>query len=474
MPSTERPDTHASERGVEHTPDAAPDAAPDRDDLLAAVEDGSVNRCREWLDRSDRANTIQTVSNLPDSDRAALVGLLDAEDAVDLLSMLPGNQVIDTIIELDAEKAAGIIQELSSDERADLIRSLDTEDAEAILTRLDEPMVADIRRLAAYDDDRAGSLMLSEYLAFRETDTVRELLADIEHNAEQYAGYNIQYTYVVDSAGLLHGVLPLRNVILARRATPVREVMIANPVSVVDTATLDEVREVFREYSFLGLPVVDAAGRLVGVIEASDVARADVEEADERYRQSQGIVGGEELRSMPLLLRSRRRLAWLSANIVLNIIAASMIALHQDTLEAVIALAVFLPIISDMSGCSGNQAVAVTMRELTLGVTRPKDLVRVLFKEVSLGLINGSVLGILIGTVAYLWKGSIVLSCVVGASLAFNTIIAVCIGGLVPLVLKRFKADPALASGPILTTITDMCGFFIVLTLASMVLTSLV
>jgi magnesium transporter len=298
-------------------------------------------------------------------------------------------------------------------------------------------------------------------------------LADIERNADQYADYNIQYTYVVDSDARLVGVLPLRNVILARRATPVREVMITDPIAVLDTATLDEVRLEFREHPFLGYPVVDTQRRLVGVIEASDVAKADIEEADKRYRQSQGIVGGEELRSMPLILRSRRRLAWLSANIVLNIAAASMIAIHQDTLEAVIALAVFLPIISDMSGCSGNQAVAVTMRELTLGVTRPRDAVRVLFKEVSLGLINGSALGLLIGGVAYLWKGNLFLSGVVGISLAINTVIAVCIGGLVPLLLKRFKADPALASGPILTTVTDMCGFFIVLTLASMVLTSL-
>ena len=323
---------------------------------------------------------------------------------------IPEAQVVNAIEELDAPVAAGIIGELASDERADLIRALDEEDAEAILTQIDLVVADDIRRLAAYDEDAAGSLMLTEYLAFPESATVRELLADIERNAERYGDYNIQYTYIVDAAGVLRGVLPLRSVILAPRSTPVRDIMIANPIRVADSAGLDEVRAIFREHAFLGLPVVDSAGRLVGVIEAGDVTRADMEEADEVYRQSQGIVGGEELRSMPLLLRSRRRLAWLSANIVLNILAASMIALHQDTLEAVIALAVFLPIISDMSGCSGNQAVAVTMRELTLGVTRPRDALRVFIKEASLGLVNGTALGLLIGGVAYLWKGNIVLS----------------------------------------------------------------
>ncbi|MCA9298424.1 MAG: magnesium transporter, partial [Phycisphaerales bacterium] len=303
--------------------------------------------------------------------------------------------------------------------------------------------------------------------------TVRDVLQSIEANATEYADYNIQYSYVVDEQRRLRGVLPLRKLILARRATPVSEVMVRDPVSILDTMPLDEVRSLFRDYTFIGLPVVDGDGRLLGVVERRAVKSFEAEEAEDVYRQSQGIVGGEEIRSMPLIVRSRRRLAWLSVNILLNMVAASVIALHQDTLEAAIALAVFLPIISDMSGCSGNQAVAVSMRELTLGVTRPREIWRVLLKEGSVGIINGIVLGLLVGGVAWLWKGNLVLSAVVGASLALNTLVAVCIGGSVPLVLKSFRTDPALASGPILTTITDMCGFLIVLTLASMVLTSL-
>lgn len=445
----------------------------DRDALVDAIDAIDSAACESWLNQAQSDDIIHALAQLTDEQRSSLLGILGSESAADLLDFMPDSHAIDAIEDLHASVAADIVEQLPSDKRASLVRSLGAENAEAILAELEADVAEDVRRLAAYDDDTAGSIMLTEYLAFADSLTVRELLAEIEGNADAYADYNIQYTYVVDSMGGLVGVLPLRNVILAKRATPVRDVMISDPIAVLDTSSLDDVRREFREHPFLGFPVVDTKRRLVGVIEASDVARADIEDADERYRQSQGIVGGEELRSMPLLLRSRRRLAWLSANIVLNILAASMIALHQDTLEAVIALAVFLPIISDMSGCSGNQAVAVTMRELTLGVTRPRDAARVLFKEVSLGLINGTALGILIGGVAYLWKGNLVLSGVVGVSLALNTVIAVCIGGLVPLLLKKFKADPALASGPILTTVTDMCGFFIVLTLASMVLTSL-
>ncbi len=170
---------------------------------------------------------------------------------------------------------------------------------------------------------------------------------------------------------------------------------------------------------------------------------------------------------MPTLLRARRRLSWLSINIVLNIIAASVIALYEETLAAVIALAVFLPIVSDMSGCSGNQAVAVSLRELTLGITKPIDVARVWFKEVGVGVVNGVALGLLLAFAAFMWKGNPFLGLVVGAALATNTVIAVSLGGTVPLLLKRLGVDPAVASGPILTTVTDMVGFFLVLSFAA-------
>jgi magnesium transporter len=155
---------------------------------------------------------------------------------------------------------------------------------------------------------------------------------------------------------------------------------------------------------------------------------------------------------------------------VLNIVAASVIAYYQDTLSAAIALAVFLPMISDMSGCSGNQAVAVSVRELSLGLVRPEELRHVFLKECSLGVLNGLCLGLLLGGAALLWKGNPWLGLVVGGALAVNTLVAVCLGGLLPLALKRMRLDPALVSGPLLTTVTDMVGFFLVLSFATAIL----
>jgi magnesium transporter len=308
--------------------------------------------------------------------------------------------------------------------------------------------------------------MVTEILSFPEMATVQKVVDDLRANAARYSSFNIQYIYVTDSEDRLLGVLKIRDLLLSDPDTALRSLVQGDPVTVDHQAPLEELQDVFQRNRFLGLPVVDE-GRLVGVVRRSAVEQAVAERTARQFRLVQGIIGGEEVRSMPVRVRSGRRLAFLSANIVLNVVAASVIVYFEDTLAQLIALAAFLPIISDMSGCSGNQAVAVSMRELALGLVRPKEVVRVLVKEMQVGLLNGAALGLLLGLVSWVWRGNPTLGIVVGAALALNTIVAVSIGGSVPLLLKGFGVDPALASGPILTTVTDICGFFFALGFAA-------
>ena len=294
-----------------------------------------------------------------------------------------------------------------------------------------------------------------------------KVTTDMAANADKYRDYDVQYAYVQGSSLQLVGVLRLRDLLLAPRGQRVADLMIRDPLSVPDTATLEELLELFDAHSFLGAPVVNEKGQLQGVVHRAAVDYAVGERHDSDYLKSQGIVGGEEIRSMTLWRRASRRLSWLSINMMLNLIAATVLSAHQDTLSSVIALAVFLPVLSDMSGCSGNQAVAVSLRELSLGLVRHNEILRVLSKELAVGLMNGFVLGSLLAVIAWVWQGNAVLGLVVGGALTINTLVAVCVGGAVPLVLKRFNIDPAVASGPLLTTATDLCGFIIVLTFAS-------
>lgn len=316
-------------------------------------------------------------------------------------------------------------------------------------------------------------VMVKEYLAFDQDLLVADVLRDMEQKAEEYGDYDVQYTYAIDTVGNLTGVLRLRDLVLAPRQKPISELIIKDPVSVFGDEPLQALHDLFEDHAFIGIPVVDGGGRLLGIVLRDAVRRAENRVAEETFLESTGIIGGEELRSMSFFRRAGRRLSWLSINILLNVAAASVIALYQDTLSAVIVLAVFLPIISDMSGCSGNQAVAVSIRELTLGVIRPRDVMRVFWKEGVIGVINGFVLGLLLGGIAFVWKGNISLGMVVCAALMANTLLAVLLGGAIPLVLRGLKQDPALASGPILTTVTDMCGFFLVLSLATAYLSKL-
>jgi magnesium transporter len=302
--------------------------------------------------------------------------------------------------------------------------------------------------------------------------TVREVVDDLTGDAIDYQLLTVHYIYVVVKEKKLKGVIRLRDLVFADPTKKIGE--FATPALTVAPDTgLNELEDFFDKHDIAAVPVVDDRRFLLGIVRRRAVLEAIAERAEADHLKAAGIIGGDELRSMPVLIRSRRRLAWLSVNIGLNILAASIIAAYEDTLTAVIALAVFLPIVSDMSGCSGNQAVAVSMRELTLGAALPKDVLRVWRKEAVVGLINGIALGMLLGAAAWAWKGNLVLGLVVGGALAANTIVAVSIGGTVPLLLRRLNFDPAVASGPLLTTVTDMCGFFLLLSIASQVLPSL-
>jgi magnesium transporter len=438
--------------------------------LIAAKDTDGARTLLAGLGPFEMARTI---SRLTTDDQTRLLGLLGPGEAAAVLSEVPDTQAADLIEQLPAKNAAAILDEIRSDDQADLLAQLPKSDARAILQEMSPEEASDARRLLQYPEDTAGGLMITEYLSYPGNRTVGEVIADLESKRESYADYSVQYLYVLGEDGTLEGVLRLRDLIFSTARARLREVMIRNPLTIGVHASLDEVGQFFDRNAFVGAPIVDERGRLVGVVRRSAVEEADSERAVRHFLGVSGIVRGEEFRSMPLLGRSGRRLSWLMINIVLNIIAASVIALYTDTLAAVIALAVFLPMISDMSGCSGNQAVAVSLRELTLGLVKPTELLRVVGKEITVGVINGVILGLALGGVALLWKGSPYLGLVVGAALAANTMVAVCLGGALPLLLRRLKLDPALVSGPVLTTVTDMCGFFVVLSLATLLLPKL-
>lgn len=437
------------------------------------LQDGATTEQIEAaLEGLDSAELLHTVFSLSPDDQRALLSVLSPEMTTSLVEELPDTHVADLIEDMPPSEAAEIVDGLASDHRADVLGELDDDDAAAIIAELDEEHASEARELIAYPQDQAGGLMMTEFAAYPMASTVREVVDDLTSGEREYSLLTVHYIYVVIRKRRLKGVIRIRDLVFANPDIKIGQ--ITKPaLSVPPDATIDDLEDFFDEHDIAAVPVIDARDNLLGIVRRRSLLEALAERAESDNLKSAGIIGGDELRSMPILLRSRRRLAWLTVNIGLNIIAASVIAAYEDTLTAVITLAVFLPIVSDMSGCSGNQAVAVSMRELTLGAAVPKDVLRVLRKEAIVGIINGVALGLLLGLVAWAWKGNPTLGLVVGGALAANTVIAVCIGGTVPLILRRFKYDPAVASGPLLTTVTDVCGFFLLLSIASLVLPAL-
>lgn len=440
------------------------DTAPEKS-LQEAVEAANEQQVVEIVESISSQEALRQASLMKADDRDQMISMLTPEAAAELIEEAPASMAASMIKDLDSSVAAKIMEELQTDTQADIVNELKEKNAEDILFEMDYETAENVRELSQYDPDTAGGLMELEAFTFAADDTVGTVLKSMIAGDDEFERHRGQHPYILDESGKLLGVVSLRGLLRSKRAVLLADIM-TPAISIRPEASQDELAGLFDQNPFLGMPVVDDQGVLLGIVSRIGLAEAELERVEQESLSRQQV--GDELRSMPTLLRSRRRLAWLSSNIVLNIIAASVISAYEETLAALIAIAVFLPMVSDMSGCSGNQAVGVSMRELSIGLTRPKDLFHVLRKELSVGIINGIVLGILIGIVAWVWKDNAYLGLVIGLALSVNTLIAVSIGGTVPLILKHFGIDPAVASGPLLTTVTDMAGFFLVLSLATL------
>lgn len=433
------------------------------------IDEGDDERLDAFLRTMSGTEVLRALFRLSEDEQRTLLLAVPPASAADIIEDVPDEHAADLLEGLPAADVALILDEMAPDEQADVLAAVEESELDAILEEMSDENSETARELLTYDPEVAGGLMVRECLRYGPAATASHVLGEVISGIRDMPRQILQHAYVIDAHGMLLGVVRLRDLVSKPGHTRLQECL--RPAGVVNhEMPLELLRVCFEETEELSLPVTTDEGQLRGVLLRVDVETALAEKERADHLKSQGIIGGEELRTMGLRHRSGRRLSWLSLNILLNVVAASVIAAFEDTLTAVIALAVFLPIVSDMSGCSGNQAVAVSMRELTLGVVNVRDVMRVWWQEAQVGLINGLALGVLLGLAGYLWKGNVMLGIVVGGALAINTLVAVSLGGTVPLLLKRYGADPAVASGPILTTVTDMCGFFLVLGFATLAL----
>jgi magnesium transporter len=434
--------------------------------LRALVLKNDFESIKGQLEAAGPYDAAWTIGRFHVEDRARMLSAVSPEAGARIFEELPLALQLELLRLGRLPALESILRHLDSDRAADVLGALEPAEKDRWLATLPVQEKSEAQSLLAYPADTAGGLMAKEYVWVPVNLTAGEVISRLQVMAPSFEHLRVTYVYAVDETGVLKGVLPMRDLALRPRETPVSTFMVRDVITMPVGASKREVAELFRERNLLALPVVTDDGKLAGIITADDVMDVIQELANEEMLKIQGL-SLEESRELPIARAFRNRFSWLCLNIVLNLIAASVIPFFEKTLSAVIMLAFFMPIISDMSGNSGMQAVVVSIRDLALQRTLPRDYWRVLRYEVAMGLLNGLLLGIIVGVVAYLLKGIPMLGVVVWLSLWLNTVISVMVGGVIPLALKRFGFDPALASGPILTTITDMMGFFILLSLAT-------
>ncbi len=421
--------------------------------LVRKRDDDGLGALLSTLHPSDIADFIET---LDEEDKMYVFMLLDARVASDVIAELNTKAKEEILDGIESNRLAAIVDEMDSDDAADIFDDLTPAQREAVLEGIDEEDREEVEQLLKYGDETAGGLMSLELVYVYEFQTIREVINNLRVRKDQLG--DIHYIYVVDRKFHLKGMIRLTELILANPTQRVSDIM--EPVPAVITPDLDqeEVAKIFKKYDTPSLPVVDEEGRLLGRITFDDVMDVVDEEATEDFMRLANVDVGERVFVDPIT-SAKSRLPWLIINLATAILASWVVGLFEDTIGQFAFLAVFMPIVAGMGGNAGTQTLTIVVRGIALGDLDYGGAKKVLIKEILVGVITGLVNGVLMGIVAYLWKGLPVVGVAIFLAMVINLFVAAFFGTLVPLVLRALKVDPALASGVIVTTATDCLGF---------------
>ncbi len=442
------------------------------DSVRRLMRRGATARAMNVLRKGRPADVAQVLHELSDLDRHAVFAALsrsDTELAAASLSELDLEEGVELLTALSPEEIAQVLQELPSDDAANFIAALPEELRERLLDLMRVEASTDVQELLSFAEGTAGRIMTPDVFALNEELTVSEAISAIQRASSDIE--MVFYLYVVDERNHLVGVVSLRQLLLVPPTTPLKKIMSTDVISVRTDTDQEEVARIVARYNLLGVPVVDSENKLVGLVTVDDVIDVIRDEATEDIYALAGVSSEEHALTAPA--RSvRLRLPWLLVNLATAILAASVVHLFESTIQQVVVLAALMPIVAGMGGNAATQTLAVTVRGLALGEVTWENGRRMLLKEFLVGLTNGLVNGLVAALIVCLWFGFSLRTVMIGAIIALamvnNMVIAGIAGTVVPLILKRLKADPAIASSIFVTTCTDVGGFLSFLGLATL------
>ncbi len=438
-----------------------------QDARSSVIDIADLNQLKIELNRLQPVDAGEFITQLPQQQRAISFRLLNKRQAIHVFEYLPGEVQQELITSLHDVQVAQIVEAMSPDERAELFDELPAGVVKWLLQELSAEERQATVTILGYPEGTAGRVMTTEYVQLQEGLTVGEALKKIRSQDEDKE--TIYYAYVTNDQRKLVSVVSLRQLLFTIPSTNIREIASSRLIKARTETPQEEVAKIMQRYDLLALPVVDREDRLVGIVTIDDVMDILEEEATEDIQKLAGVSGGEDSALSSPLVTIRQRLPWLLAIMFLYIGASSAIAPFQSTISMVPVLAVIMPLFSNTGGTVGIQALTVTIRGLGVGEVTPQDTLKILRKELTAGLGTALALGLTMVILSLIWASPQErwVSLVAGSVMAVNSLIAVSLGTLLPMGLQRLKLDPALMSGPLVTTVLDAIGFMIFLSLIS-------
>lgn len=434
--------------------------------LRKLLRHGATERVVRILDRFRPAEIADLYGFLSPAEQKQLTTVLfERRLAAATLSELPEHILVELLDNLRDERISQLLERLAPDDAVFVVAKLDDERADEVLSKVDPLQRERIEHLRAYPDESAGQLMTSEMIRIEEDTTADEAI-DIIRSMGSTSEF-IFYVYVVNEAGTFLGVVPIRRLIASSPDTPIKDLMVPDPIAVLATDDQEEVADITARYDLLAVPVVDDNFRLLGVITVDDVIDVLQEEATEDMYLMQGLSEEDRVYA-PVTQSVKKRFPWMVLNLLTAFLAAYVVGLFERSISEVVVLATFMPVVAGMGGNGGTQTLTVVTRGIALGELDYSEGMSAVLKQVGIGIIVGAGIGALTAMVAWLWKGMPYLGLVLFLAMLVNMTIAGLAGAAVPLVLKALKLDPAMGSGVLVTTFTDVSGFLSFLGLATL------
>ena len=444
----------------------------DAEQLLSLLNEQQVDAFREEflaLHPYDQAQFFEKVG--PDS-RQIIYQYLSPKEMAEIFQSieLDDDEYAPFLKEMETMYAADMLSEMYADDAVDVLNELGKDQVASYLTIMDNESAQEIKDLLHYEEYTAGSIMTTEYVAIPENSTARSAMTILRNAAPE--AETIYYLFVVNDDHQLTGVVSLRDLIMADEDTLIRSIRNDRVVSVSVSEDQEEVARMIKDYDFLAVPVVDFENHLLGIITVDDILDVLEEEANDDYSKLAAVSEMDTFDKGPLIA-AKKRLPWLIILLFLGMFTANLMGIFEETLDKVAILAVFIPLIAGMAGNSGTQALAVAVRGIATGDIAEQSKMKLLVREAGTGLITGIVCAVFSVGIVFFIQHDLLLGLLVGTAIFGSIFVATLSGSFIPLLIHRMNIDPAVASGPFITTLNDIISILIYLGLASMFLTQL-